>query len=42
LLFMAFTFGIARAHGFLYVRCVLACAGGTALAGVAAAWTVAC
>jgi len=39
LLFMALTFGVARAHGLPYLRCVLACAAGTALAGVAAACT---
>ncbi|HEY0466104.1 MAG TPA: hypothetical protein VGC79_17965 [Polyangiaceae bacterium] len=39
LLFMALAFGVARAHGLPYVRCVIACAVGTALAGVAAAWS---
>jgi hypothetical protein len=39
LLFMALIFGVARAHGLPYGRCVLACAGGTALAGAAAAWS---
>ncbi len=39
LLFMALSFGVARAHGLPYVRCVIACAVGTALAGAAAAWS---
>lgn len=39
LLFMALAFGVARAHGLPYARCVLACAAGTALAGIAAAWS---
>ena len=39
LLFMALVFGVARAHGLPYARCVVACAVGTALAGLAAAWT---
>jgi hypothetical protein len=39
LLFMALVFGVARAHQLPYLRCVVACAVGTALAGVAAAWT---
>ena len=39
LLFIAVVFGVARTHGLPYARCVLACALGTALAGVAAAWT---
>jgi hypothetical protein len=39
LLFMALAFGVARAHGLPYVRCVVACVIGTALAGAAAAWT---
>jgi hypothetical protein len=39
LLFMALAFGVARAHGLPYLRCVAACAAGTALAGVAAAWS---
>ena len=39
LLFMALVFGVARAHGLPYMRCVVACAVGTALAGIAAAWT---
>jgi hypothetical protein len=38
LLFMGLVFGVARAHGLPYARCVLACLAGTALAGVAAAW----
>jgi len=37
LLFMALAFGVARAHALPYGRCVLACALGTALAGIAAA-----
>jgi hypothetical protein len=39
LLFMALVFGVARAHGLPYVRCVTACVVGTALAGAAAAWS---
>ena len=39
LLFMALALGVARAHHLPYVRCVIACASGTALAGVAAAWS---
>lgn len=39
LLFMALAFGVARAHQLPYARCVLACAAGTALAGVAAAYS---
>jgi len=39
LLFMGLTFGIARAHGLPYARCVITCAIGTALAGAAAAWS---
>ena len=39
LLFMAFVFGVAISHGLPYARSVVACAAGTALAGVAAAWT---
>ena len=39
LLFIAVVFGVARAHGLPYARCVLACAFGTALAGLAAAWS---
>ncbi|HKO50341.1 MAG TPA: hypothetical protein VJV79_21610 [Polyangiaceae bacterium] len=39
LLFMALAFGVARAHRLPYLRCVVACAAGTALAGVAAAWS---
>lgn len=39
LLFMALAFGVARAHRLSYARCVLACAIGTALAGLAAAWS---
>jgi len=39
LLFIALALGVARAHHLPYVRCVLACAAGTALAGVAAAWS---
>jgi hypothetical protein len=39
LLFMALVFGVARAHGLPYVRCVIACTAGTALAGVVAAWS---
>jgi hypothetical protein len=39
LLFMALVFGVARAHGLPYARCLLACLGGTALAGVVAAWS---
>ena len=39
LLFMAFAFGVARAHALPYARCVIACAIGTALAGAAAAWS---
>ena len=39
LLFMALAFGVARAHRLPYLRCVVACAVGTALAGVAAAWS---
>jgi len=39
LLFMALVFGVACAHGLPLVRCVAACAAGTALAGAAAAWT---
>jgi len=39
LVFMALVFGVARAHGLPYARCVVACAAGTALAGVTAAWT---
>lgn len=38
LLFMALAFGVAQRHGLPYVRCVLACVAGTALAGLAAAW----
>ncbi len=37
LLFMALAFGVARAHGLPYARCVAACAIGTGLAGLAAA-----
>jgi hypothetical protein len=39
LLFMALAFGVAREHGLPYARCVLACIVGTALAGLAAAWS---
>jgi hypothetical protein len=39
LLFMALALGVARAHGLSYPRCVLACLGGTALAGVLAGWS---
>lgn len=39
LLFMALAMGVARAHALPYGRCVLACAVGTALAGVAAAFS---
>jgi len=39
LLFMALALGVARAHGLPYARCVFACVVGTALAGVAAAWS---
>ena len=39
LLFMALVFGVARAHRLPYARCVVTCAVGTALAGVAAALT---
>lgn len=39
LLFMALCFGVARTHRLPYARCVLACLAGTALAGVAAAWS---
>jgi len=39
LLFMALALGVARAHQLPYVRCVIACVSGTALAGVAAAWS---
>ncbi|MEI9952989.1 MAG: hypothetical protein WDO74_29430 [Pseudomonadota bacterium] len=39
LLFMALAFGVARAHGLPYARCVLACALGTGLAGMLAAWS---
>jgi hypothetical protein len=39
LLFMALVFGVARAHRLPYLRCAVACAAGTGLAGVAAAWT---
>jgi len=39
LLFMGLAFGVARAHGLPYARCVIACAAGTALAGVVAAWS---
>jgi hypothetical protein len=39
LLFMALVFGVARAHALPYVRCVVACAAGIALAGVVAAWS---
>jgi hypothetical protein len=38
LLFMALVFGVARAHGLPYVRSILLCLLGTALAGAAAAW----
>lgn len=38
LLFMGLVFGAARAHGLPIVRCLVACAVGTALAGAAAAW----
>lgn len=37
LLFMALALGVARAHRLPYARCVVACAVGTALAGLAAA-----
>lgn len=37
LLFMALVFGVARAHGLPYARCIGLCLLGTALAGVAAA-----
>jgi len=39
LLFLALAFGVARAHGLPYARCVLAGLVGTALAGAAAAWS---
>ena len=39
LLFMALVFGVARAHGLPYARCVVACVVGTALAGLASAWS---
>jgi len=38
LLFMGLVFGVARAHGLPYWRCIGACVVGTALAGLAAAW----
>lgn len=38
LLFIALAFGVARTHSLPYLRCVLACAVGTALAGLAAAY----
>ncbi|MEI9940872.1 MAG: hypothetical protein WDO69_26955 [Pseudomonadota bacterium] len=37
LLFMALVFGVARAHRLPYLRCIVACVTGTALAGAAAA-----
>jgi len=39
LLFMALVFGVARAHRLPYARCVAACVVGTALAGLAAAYS---
>jgi hypothetical protein len=39
LLFMALAMGVARAHTLPYARCVIACGVGTALAGVAAAYS---
>jgi hypothetical protein len=39
LLFMALALGVALAHGLPYARCVVLCAAGTALSGVAAACT---
>jgi hypothetical protein len=38
LLFMALALGVARTHALPYARCVAACAAGTALSGVAAAY----
>lgn len=38
LVFMALVFGVARAHRLPYVRSVLLCASGTAVAGFAAGW----
>lgn len=39
LLFIALAFGVARAHALPYARCVVACTAGTALAGIAAAYS---